>query len=157
MKIAKFIAAVLCTPQNNLHCLSAKPYLQSEFYYCNQNFSAHKIYTFQNHKIRASRRLCMCRRQNSPYFCVFTHARALKQKVCNEEESRERNWGEVRLASFTRIRLLRHALPISLLILRKKPTVLQSTLSVGSYLSMGTCLTSLLDGNNKYPYLCLTV
>ena len=32
----------------------------------------------------------------------------------------------VRLARFARIRLLRHALPISLLILRKKPTVLQS-------------------------------
>ena len=34
----------------------------------------------------------------------------------------------VRLARFARVRLLRHALPISLLILRKKPTVLQSTL-----------------------------
>ena len=30
------------------------------------------------------------------------------------------------LASFARVRLVRHALPISLLILRKKPTVLQS-------------------------------
>ena len=35
--------------------------------------------------------------------------------------------GRVRLAQFARVRLLRHALPISLLILRKKPTVLQST------------------------------
>ena len=33
----------------------------------------------------------------------------------------------MRLARFARVRLLRHALPISLLILRKKPTVLQST------------------------------
>ena len=33
----------------------------------------------------------------------------------------------VRLARFARIRLLRHALPISLLTLRKKPTVLQSS------------------------------
>ena len=33
----------------------------------------------------------------------------------------------VRLARFARVRLLRHALPISLLILRKKTTVLQST------------------------------
>ena len=32
----------------------------------------------------------------------------------------------MRLASFARVRLVRHALPISLLILRKKPTVLQS-------------------------------
>ena len=31
--------------------------------------------------------------------------------------------GRVRLARFARVRLLRHALPISLLILRKKPTV----------------------------------
>ena len=46
-------------------------------------------------------------------------------------ENRERDWGETLklpygLARFARIRLLRHALPISLLILRKKPTVLQS-------------------------------
>ena len=70
--------------------------------------------------------------QNSPYFCVFKYARAVKQKAWNEAENRERDWGEtrdgrVRLARFARVRLLRHALPISLLILRKKPTVLQST------------------------------
>ena len=35
-------------------------------------------------------------------------------------------WWRVRLARFARVRLLRHALPISLLILREKPTVLQS-------------------------------
>ena len=58
----------------------------------------------------------MNRLQNSPYFCVFKYARAVKQKVWNEAENRER------------VRLLRHALQISLLILRKKPTVLQSTL-----------------------------
>ena len=51
------------------------------------------------------------RLQNSPYFCVFEYARAVKQKV----------WCE------TRVRLLRHSLPISLLILRRKPTVLQSS------------------------------
>ena len=34
--------------------------------------------------------------------------------------------GRVRLARFARARLLRHALPISLLILREKLTVLQS-------------------------------
>ena len=33
----------------------------------------------------------------------------------------------MRLARFARVRLLRYALPISLLILRKEPTVLQST------------------------------
>ena len=99
----------------------------------------------------------MCRLQNSPYFCVFTYAQALRLKVWNETENRERDWGEVRFARFTHIRLLRHALPISVLILRKKATVLQSTLSMGTYSSMGTYLASLLDGNNKYPYLCLTV
>ena len=35
-----------------------------------------------------------CRLQNSPYFCVFKHARAVKQKVWNEAENRERDWGE---------------------------------------------------------------
>ena len=54
---------------------------------------------------------------------VFKYARAVKQKVWNEAENRE-------LESYSRlarVRLLRHALPISLLILRKNPTVLQST------------------------------
>ena len=36
-----------------------------------------------------------------------------------------RQSGRVRLARFARVRLLRHTLPISLLILRKKPTVLK--------------------------------
>ena len=38
-------------------------------------------------------------------------------------------YGRVRLARFARVRLLRHALPISLLTLRKLPTVLQSMFS----------------------------
>ena len=50
------------------------------------------------------------RLQNIPYFCVFKYARAVKQNVGNEAENRERDWGD----------FLRHALPISLLILRKK-------------------------------------
>ena len=72
------------------------------------------------------------RLQNSPYFCVFKYARAVKQKVWNEAENRERDWREtlfslrVRLARVARVRLFRYALTISLLILRKKPTVLQS-------------------------------
>ena len=36
----------------------------------------------------------MARLQNSPYFCVFKYARAVKQKVWNEAENRERDWGE---------------------------------------------------------------
>ena len=50
----------------------------------------------------------LIRLQHSPYFCVFKYARAVKQKVWNEAENRER------------VRPLRQALPISLLILRKK-------------------------------------
>ena len=34
------------------------------------------------------------RLQNSPYFCVFKYARAVKQKVSNKAENRERDWGE---------------------------------------------------------------
>ena len=34
------------------------------------------------------------RLQNSPYFCVFKYARAVKQKVWNEAENRERDWRE---------------------------------------------------------------
>ena len=46
------------------------------------------------------------RMQNSQYFCAFKYARAIKQKVWNEAENRERDWGErpygrVRLARFT--------------------------------------------------------
>ena len=38
--------------------------------------------------------LVLLRLQNSPYFCVFKYARAVKQKVWNEAENRERGWGE---------------------------------------------------------------
>ena len=48
-------------------------------------------------------------------------------RVKTESKSGERRYGRERLARFARIRLLCHALPISLLVLRKKPTVLQST------------------------------
>ena len=60
--------------------------------------------------------------------CVFKYARAVKQKVWNEAENRERDWGETLKIRF--FFLSPHTpygtLPISLLILRKKPTVLQS-------------------------------
>ena len=57
------------------------------------------------------------RLQNSLYFCIFKYVRAVKQKVWNKAENTP--YGRVRLAHFARVRLLRHALPISLLILRK--------------------------------------
>ena len=41
------------------------------------------------------------RLQNSPYFCVFKYARAVKQKVWNEAENRERDWGETLRAGKT--------------------------------------------------------
>ena len=34
------------------------------------------------------------RLQNSPYFCVFKNAGEVKQKVWNEAENREQDWGE---------------------------------------------------------------
>ena len=34
------------------------------------------------------------RLQNSPYFYVFKYGRTVKQKVWNEAENRERDWGE---------------------------------------------------------------
>ena len=78
------------------------------------------------------------RLQNSPYFCVFEYARAVKQKVWNEAENRERDWGET---------LLRHALPISLLILRKKPPVLQSNGTQLNRVNFTKSLGVLIDEN----------
>ena len=42
-------------------------------------------------------------------------------RLKTESETGERRYRRVRLASFARVRLVRHALPISFLILRKKP------------------------------------
>ena len=39
-------------------------------------------------------RLLPRRLQNSPYFCVFKYARAVQQKVWNEAENKEQDWGE---------------------------------------------------------------
>ena len=44
---------------------------------------------FQNSNGTPSPRL-----QNSPYFCVLKYTRAVKQKVWNEAENREPDWGE---------------------------------------------------------------
>ena len=71
---------------------------------------------------------CVFRLQNTPYFCVFKYAQAVKQTVWSQAENRERDWGEtvffsrgrVRLAHFARVRLLRHALPISFTDFEKK-------------------------------------
>ena len=60
------------------------------------------------------------RLENSPYFWVFKYARAVKQKVWNEAENSERDWGPAGELHFTP-----HFTFFSL-ILRKNPTVLQS-------------------------------
>ena len=48
-------------------------------------------------------------------------------RVKTGSKTGERRYGRERLARFARVRLLRHALPLSLLVLRKKTTVLQPT------------------------------
>ena len=60
-------------------------------------------------------------------------------KVKTESKTGERRYGYVRLARFARVTLLRHALPISLLVLRKKPTVLQSTNSKAEVINDVKC------------------
>ena len=55
---------------------------------CSSFVHIRAIYTRKN-KTRLKYRL-----QNSPYFCVFTCARAVKQKVSNKAENRERDWGK---------------------------------------------------------------
>ena len=60
---------------------------------------------------------------------AYSSTRQQSNKRCGtrlKTESETTPYGRVRHARFARIRLLRHALPISLLILREKPTVLQS-------------------------------
>ena len=71
---------------------------------------------------------------------AYSSMRASSQtKGPDEAENRERDWGETLFFFFSlnRARLLRHALPISLLILRKKTTVLQCTfVSVTCFLNI---------------------
>ena len=77
---------------------------------------------FKAKRNRESERL-----RNSPYFCVLKTARAVKQKVWNEAENRERDWGETLKIGACEARALRARKTltpdftrISLLILRKK-------------------------------------
>ena len=60
--------------------------------------------------------------------CKFAYSSTREQsnKRSGMRLKTEIETGRVGLSRFARVRLLRHALPISLLILRKKPTVLQS-------------------------------
>ena len=86
---------------------------------------------------RGNSEMAYCRLQNSPFFL------RIQVGANNETKGLERGWNRrvrlrsfflsphtpyrrVRLARFACVRLWRHALPISLLILRKKLTVLQS-------------------------------
>ena len=74
------------------------------------------------------------RLQNSPYFCLFKYARAVKQKVSNKAENRERDWGEtlktrVRLALRAR-KTLTPRFTEFFTDFEKKTTVLQSIVRV---------------------------
>ena len=66
------------------------------------------------------------RLQNSSYFCIFKYARAVKQKVRNEAENRERDYGRVRLARFARKTLTPLFTDFFTDFEKKNPTVLQS-------------------------------
>ena len=75
----------------------------------------------------------MARLQHSPYFCVFKYARAVKQKVWNEVENRERDWGETLRACETRAPRARKTLTPRFTDFftdfeKKRTTVLQSTM-----------------------------
>ena len=73
------------------------------------------------------------RLQNSPYFCVFKYARAVKQKVWNEAENRERDWGETREArALCARKTLTPRFTDFFIDFEKKPTVLQSRASEGA-------------------------
>ena len=78
------------------------------------------------------------RLQNSPYFCLFNYARAVKQKVSNKAENRERDWGEtlktrVRLALRAR-KTLTPRFTEFFTDFEKKTTVLQSIVRSASSL-----------------------
>ena len=75
----------------------------------------------------------VARLQHSPYFCVFKYARAVKQKVWNEAENRERDWGETLRACETRAPRARKILTPRFTDFftdfeKKRTTVLQSTM-----------------------------
>ena len=59
---------------------------------------------------------------------AYSSTREQSNKRSGTRLKTESETARLRLARFARVRLLRHALPISLLILRKKTTVLQSNL-----------------------------
>ena len=62
---------------------------------------------------------------------TFAYSRTSEQS--NKRSGTRLKTESERLERFARMRLLRHALAISLLILRKKPTVLQSIVKVARY------------------------
>ena len=60
------------------------------------------------------------------FFTPLLDCKTVRIFACSSTRELSNRRSGTRLARFARVRLLRHALPISLLILRKKPTVLQS-------------------------------
>ena len=61
----------------------------------------HLFYIYLRHLWFSIHRL-----QNSPYFCLFNYALAVKQKVWNEAENRGRDWGETQDSYATLYRFL---------------------------------------------------
>ena len=103
-----------------LHCAKNR---SCEIVSCNITFSPTLVVTAQNPE-----GLLDCKTVR-----IFAYSSTREQskkrsgtRLKTDSEIGERRYGRVRLARFARVRLLRHTLPISLLILRKKPTVLQS-------------------------------
>ena len=104
-KILPLLESMICS-QNLNECSLARARTSS----CGSESKGHKRnnYIEQPYRTLLYRHKCFTTKislQNSPYFCVFKCARAVKQKVWNEAEARAR--------------LLRYALPISLLIRRR--------------------------------------
>ena len=62
------------------------------------------------------------------FFIPLLDCKTVQIFACSSTRELSNRRSGTRLARFARVRLLRHALPISILILRKKPTVLQSIL-----------------------------
>ena len=94
----------------------------------------------------------LLRLQNSPYFCVFKYGRAVKQKVWNEAENRERDWGEtlkIFLSPHTPVRRVRREKKVRIF------SVSPQSLSLFSASFQTFCLTARPYLNTqKYGLFC---
>ena len=77
---------------------------------CNAKYNSESVFRYFASRLK-----------NSPYFCEFKYTRAVKQKVWNEAENGERDWGETLTPRFT---------DFFADFEKKKPTLLQFILQV---------------------------